>query len=234
MGDEQEAIIEAPSPNFDKRRRGVDMIILHYTGMQTGEEALHRMRDPAAKVSAHYMVEEDGRIFRLAPEEARAWHAGVSSWRGEGDINARSIGIEIVNPGHEWGYRSFPSAQVRSFVALTASIASRHGIVPAMVLGHSDVAPNRKEDPGEKFPWADLAAEGLAIGPYIGPPDAAIAYEDALAALRAIGYEAPDGAHAAAVLAFQRRFAPSDLGRGCSPLTKAAMIWAANAMSAAS
>lgn len=227
--------IDRPSPNFDSRGRGVDTVILHYTGMKTGAEARGRLCDREAKVSAHYLVEEDGCVFRLVAEEMRAWHAGISSWKGEGEINARSIGIEIVNPGHEWGYRGFPEAQIDAVIALLKDIFARRGISPARVLAHSDVAPARKDDPGEKFPWARLAAEGLAIGPYEGPPDETIPYTEALAALRAIGYEVLDiapgvPATAAALLAFQRRFCPADLGRGWSPLTKAGLVWAAGAM----
>ncbi|HNS88394.1 MAG TPA: N-acetylmuramoyl-L-alanine amidase, partial [Parvularculaceae bacterium] len=157
-------IVEKPSPNFDERGRAIDMIILHYTGMRTGKEALDRLCDPEAKVSAHYLVEEDGTIFALVPEEKRAWHAGVGAWKGEADLNARSIGVEIVNPGHEFGYRKFPKRQIDMVVALVKEIAGRHEIDPRLVLGHSDVAPQRKEDPGELFPWGKLAAEGLAVG----------------------------------------------------------------------
>jgi N-acetylmuramoyl-L-alanine amidase len=226
--------IDRPSPNFDARGRAIDTVILHYTGMKTGEEALQRLCDPAAGVSAHYLVEEDGRVFRIVAEESRAWHAGISTWKGEGEINARSIGVEIVNPGHEWGYRAFPAAQIDSVVALLKDIISRHKIPRARVLGHSDVAPARKDDPGERFPWKRLAAEGFAVGPYEGPPDETIPYTEALAALRAIGYEVFDvapgvPATAAALLAFQRRFCPAELGRGWSPLTKAGLLWAANA-----
>lgn len=228
-------IIERPSPNFDARGRAVDMIVLHYTGMKTGEEALARLCDPAAKVSAHYFVEEDGRIFRLVAEENRAWHAGVSTWKGEGEINARSIGVEIVNPGHEWDYRDFPDAQIDAAIMLVNEICARHDIASTRVLGHSDVAPARKDDPGEKFPWNRLAAEGLAVGPYEGAPDANIPYAEALNALREIGYEVLDvapgvPATAAALVAFQRRFCPAALGQGWSPLTKAALVWAAKEM----
>lgn len=229
-------IIEAPSPNFDARGRAVDTVILHYTGMKSGAEALARLRDPAAKVSAHYLIEEDGRIFRLVAEKDRAWHAGISSWKGEADINARSIGVEIVNPGHEWGYQDFPARQIDSVVLLLKEICARHGVAAARVLGHSDVAPARKDDPGEKFPWKRLSGERLAIGPYEGAPDENIPYTDALAALRTIGYDAPDlapgvPATGAALLAFQRRFCPAALGQGWNPLTKAALIWAAREMS---
>lgn len=221
-------VIDRPSPNFDARGRAVDMIVLHYTGMKTGEEAIARLCDREARVSAHYGVEEDGRIYRLVREEDRAWHAGVSSWKGEGDVNARSIGIEIVNPGHEWGYRDFPESQIAAVLDLVGDILKRRRIPRTRILGHSDVAPMRKEDPGERFPWARLAEKGLAIGPYDGEADAAIAYDDAVRLLRAIGYEVPETAPgkpapAAAVLAFQRRFCPRALGQGMSPLTKAAI-----------
>jgi len=221
-------IVEKPSPNFDERGRAVDMIVLHYTGMPSGAEALARLTDPAAKVSAHYLVEEDGTIHALVPEAKRAWHAGVSFWRGETETNARSIGIEIVNPGHEWGYRKFPKKQIDMVIALVKDIRSRHDVPLTNIVGHSDVAPQRKEDPGELFPWKRLAAEGLAIGPYEGGPDSSITYEDALSLLRAIGYDAPDKAHAAALVAFQRRFCPAALAQGFSPLTKAALTWAAS------
>lgn len=221
--------VEHPSPNVDERGRSVDMIVLHYTGMLSGNEALDRLSDAASRVSCHYLVDEDGTIFALAPEGKRAWHAGVSSWKGETDINARSIGVEIVNPGHEWGYRKFPKKQIDMVVALVKDIRTRHDVAPTRVLGHSDVAPQRKEDPGELFPWKRLAKEGLAIAPYDGVPDPTITYEDALNFLRAIGYDAPDKAHAAALVAFQRRFCPSELAQGFNPLTKAALKWAAGA-----
>ena len=218
-------IIDHPSPNFDARGRSIDLIILHYTGMRTGAEALDRLCDVEARVSAHYLVEEDGAVYALVAEEDRAWHAGVASWRGETDINARSVGIEIVNPGHEWGYRAFPAHQVEAVTALVADIQKRHGIDARGVLGHSDVAPARKEDPGELFPWGRLASEALAIGPFEGEGDAQIPVEAALAALREIGYDAPNGAHAAALLAFQRRFCPGSLGKGFEPITKSALLF---------
>jgi N-acetylmuramoyl-L-alanine amidase len=155
--------IAAPSPNFDARTRPPDMIVLHYTGMRTGEAALARLRDPAAKVSAHYLVEEDGRIFTLVAEERRAWHAGASFWRGERNVNGASIGIEIVNPGHEHGYRPFPDAQIEAVIDLVADIRSRWTIADERILGHSDVAPQRKEDPGELFPWRRLAEAGHGL-----------------------------------------------------------------------
>ncbi|MEK7265223.1 MAG: N-acetylmuramoyl-L-alanine amidase [Pseudomonadota bacterium] len=222
--------VERLSPNFDERGRGIDMIVLHYTGMLSAEDALGRLTDAAAKVSAHYVIDEDGTIYALVPEKMRAFHAGVGAWKGETDINARSIGIEIVNPGHEWGYRKFPAKQIEMTMALIKDIKTRHSVSPARVLGHSDVAPQRKEDPGELFPWGKLASEGLAIGRYNGVEDVSIAYDDALSMLRAIGYDAPDKAHAAAVVAFQRRFCPKALAQGFNPLTKAALKWALGAM----
>jgi N-acetylmuramoyl-L-alanine amidase len=222
--------VESPSPNFDDRGRAVDMVILHYTGMPAAEEALARLRSPEARVSAHYFVEEDGRVQRLVDERHRAWHAGVSAWKGEFDINARSIGVEMVNPGHEFGYRDFPDAQIGAVIALLKDIRTRHNIPVANILGHSDVAPRRKEDPGEKFPWGRLAAEGLALAPFEGDPKASakLSYDDALKALSAIGYDAPKGDHAAALLAFQRRFCPQSLGRGFDARTKAALAQAAS------
>lgn len=223
--------IDAPSPNFDDRGRPVDMIILHYTGMRSGAEALERLRDPAAKVSAHYMVEENGDIYRLVDEAKRAWHAGVSSWKGEGDVNARSVGVEIVNPGHEFGYCDFPDAQIDALVALLKDIRTRFNVEPSFVLGHSDVAPRRKEDPGEKFPWDRLAAEGLAVAkPPVESGGDYVPYEEALAALGAIGYDAPAGDHAAALLAFQRRFCPEALGQGFDAATKAMLVAVAKAL----
>ena len=224
-----------PSPNFDERYCAIDMVILHYTGMQTGTEALARLCDPAAKVSAHYLIEEDGRVIGLVDENNRAWHAGVAMWKGQDNINARSIGIEIVNPGHEWGYRAFPDVQITSVLGVLKGIVTRWKVAKNRIIGHSDVAPGRKEDPGELFPWDRLAREDLAIGFFPNENDAfetgtGIPYEAALEALSAIGYDAPKGNHAAALLGFQRRFCPQELGQGFSPVTKAALIWAAKEM----
>lgn len=158
-----------PSPNHGQRPAGapIDMLVLHYTGMPTAQEALQRLCDPRAEVSAHYLVDEDGTITQCVPESRRAWHAGESFWKGDTDINSRSIGVEIVNPGHEFGYRPFPEPQIEAVTALCADICNRHGINPWMVLAHSDIAPHRKEDPGELFPWAKLAAAG--VGHYVEP-----------------------------------------------------------------
>src|ERR1044071_1347313 len=153
-----------PSPNHDERKDGrtPDMILLHYTGMQTGEAALARLTSAESKVSSHYVVFEDGRIVQCVPEARRAWHAGVSSWAGETDINSCSIGVEIVNPGHEFGYRDFPRRQVAAVISLCKSILTRRGpMSPDRILAHSDVAPSRKQDPGEKFPWGLLSETGI-------------------------------------------------------------------------
>ncbi len=139
------------------------MLVLHYTGMKSADEAVARLCDPEAKVSAHYVVDEDGSIRRLVPEERRAWHAGRGVWQGEDDCNSASIGIEIVNPGHEFGYRDFPEVQIAAVVALVADIRSRWTIPDARIIGHSDLAPVRKTDPGERFPWKRLAGEGHGL-----------------------------------------------------------------------
>jgi N-acetylmuramoyl-L-alanine amidase len=161
------ALIERPSPNFDPRPEGmpVDILVLHYTGMRTAEEALARLCDPEAKVSSHYTVDEDGRTYRHVDEWKRARHAGVSWWAGERDVNNRSIGIEIVNPGHEFGYVQFPDAQIAAVIELAGEILRRHPIPPHRVVGHSDVAPARKMDPGELFPWKLLAQNGVGLYP---------------------------------------------------------------------
>jgi N-acetylmuramoyl-L-alanine amidase len=160
-------IIQRPSPNFDPRPEGtpVDILVLHYTGMRTAEEALARLCDPEAKVSSHYTVDEEGRIYRHVDESKRARHAGVSYWAGERDVNNRSIGIEIVNPGHEFGYVPFPNAQITAVIDLAHDILARHPIPPRRVVGHSDIAPSRKMDPGELFPWVSLAREGIGLFP---------------------------------------------------------------------
>jgi N-acetylmuramoyl-L-alanine amidase len=151
------------SPNFGPRRDGMtpDLILLHYTGMVSGEAAEAWLCDPASEVSAHYLVHEDGRIVQMVREQDRAWHAGKSSWHGRTDINSCSVGIEIVNPGHVLGYREFPKGQIEAVIALCRGIATRHAIAPERVLAHSDVAPGRKVDPGEKFPWKALHEAGV-------------------------------------------------------------------------
>ncbi|MCX5497156.1 N-acetylmuramoyl-L-alanine amidase [Kaistia dalseonensis] len=158
-----------PSPNFGPRAEGkpIDILILHYTDMASAEAAIDLLSDPASQVSCHYVVAEDGTVTQLVAERERAWHAGVSSWHGETDINSRSIGIEIANLGHDHGYPDFPARQIESVIRLGCDICARNGIVPERVLAHSDIAPTRKRDPGEKFPWADLAASGL--GHFVTP-----------------------------------------------------------------
>ncbi len=165
-----------PSPNCDERKdeRPPDMILLHYTGMPTGQAALERLTMAASKVSAHYVVFEDGRIVQCVPEALRAWHAGVSSWAGETDINSRSIGIEIVNPGHEFGYCNFPLRQTAAVISLCKTILTRRGPLSAdRILAHSDVAPSRKQDPGEKFPWELLSESGVGHWVRAAPLDLA-------------------------------------------------------------
>ena len=164
----RDKIVHKPSPNFNDRQGGpADMLLMHYTGMESGEGALDRLCDEAAQVSAHYLVFEDGRIVSMVDEEKRAWHAGVANWAGETDINSRSIGIEIVNPGHDLGYPDFPVEQMTAVSALSQDIVARLNIAATRVLAHSDVAPGRKADPGEKFPWAALA--GLSVGHWVAP-----------------------------------------------------------------
>lgn len=181
------------------------MLVLHYTGMESAAVALDRLADPRSKVSAHYLIEEDGRIWRLVAEQRRAWHAGVSFWAGERDVNGVSIGIELANPGHEFGYRPFPDLQMRALEALALEILARHPIPPHRVLGHSDVAPTRKEDPGELFDWQRLARAGIGCWP--GGATGALAPGDLLPALARFGYDVSD--EPAAIAAFQRHFRPS-------------------------
>ena len=158
------------SPNFNERKHPLDMLVLHYTGMATGEDALERMCDPKAEVSAHYMVWEDGRITQLVEEDKRAWHAGVASWQGQQDLNSRSIGIEIVNGGHDFrapdgSLPPYPRPQIHAVLDLVHDILGRHAIPATRILGHSDIAPLRKQDPGEHFPWERLARAGISLWP---------------------------------------------------------------------
>jgi N-acetylmuramoyl-L-alanine amidase len=200
-------ITRCPSPNFDERQLPVSMIVLHYTGMPDAEGALNRLRSPEAKVSAHYLVDEKGEIFQLVDEEKRAWHSGRSYWRGITDVNSASVGIEIVNPGHEFGYRPFPDEQIASVIPLVADIKERHGIGRGNIVGHSDVAPARKEDPGELFPWWELAKRRLALpSPSRDLMDPYWTDAGFLLALERFGYEVTDPQKA--VIAFQRRFRP--------------------------
>lgn len=199
--------IDMPSPNFDERTLPVTMIVLHYTGMIDGASAIARLRDPEAKVSAHYVVEEDGSVLRLVPEDKRAWHAGRSHWRGLTDVNSASVGIEIVNPGHDHGYRTFRAEQIESVVQLVADIKARHGIGRGDVVAHSDIAPRRKRDPGEFFPWSKLARLRLALPrPTRNLMDPMWSEGGFLLALERFGYDVED--RMAAIMAFQRRFRP--------------------------
>jgi N-acetylmuramoyl-L-alanine amidase len=214
-------LIDAPSPNFDARNKVPDMLVLHYTGMESGEAALERLRDGEreGRVSSHYMVEEDGRVFRLVPEERRAWHAGNSFWKGEEGLNHASIGIEIVNPGHDFGYRAFPDAQIAAVIALIGDIRTRWQIDDNRILGHSDVAPARKIDPGELFPWKRLAEAGHGVwaeagsapGQALSEGDEGVGVFALQAGLTRLGYDsAPSGKYDAAtrdvVGAFQRHW----------------------------
>jgi len=202
--------VAMPSPNHDSRghddRGGtaIDMLVLHYTGMPTAKEALTRLCDPGAKVSAHYTIDEDGTVYAHVPEERRAWHAGVAYWAGATDVNARSIGIELVNPGHEFGYRDFPQHQIAALTGLCREILARHPIPSWRVLGHSDVAPARKDDPGELFPWERLAKAGIGLWPQTG------AGELGADALSQFGYD-PNAPQEKVVTAFQRHFRPKKL-----------------------
>ncbi len=200
-------ITDSPSPNFNERKLPITMIVLHYTGMDSGQAALDRLRDPGAEVSAHYLIDEDGTIHRLVDEDKRAWHAGASHWRGITDINSASIAIELVNPGHEFGYREFTEAQIEALIPLMQEIKERYGITRGNIVGHSDVAPTRKQDPGEWFPWGKLARLRLALPrPTRNLMDPLWGDAGFLLALERFGYEVTD--KLAAVVAFQRRFRP--------------------------
>lgn len=233
------------SPNFGDRQAvdghtGVRHLVFHYTGMITAAAALERLCDPAAQVSAHYLVDEDGRVVRLVNEDKRAWHAGKSFWRGVRDINSTSVGIEIVNPGHDHGYRAFPDAQIEALIELSAGVMARHGITPDNILGHSDIAPGRKTDPGELFPWRRLAAAGIGLWPeptrpLPGVPDLTAAFRR----LSEIGYPvpvndllgadllAPSSGSTDVIAAFQRRFRPGQVD-GVLDLETAAVLAAAD------
>jgi N-acetylmuramoyl-L-alanine amidase len=202
--------VDRPSPNFDERTLPVTMLVLHYTGMPDAHSAIERLRDPEAKVSAHYVVDEDGSLLRMVPEKKRAWHAGRSYWRGIIDVNSASVGVEIVNPGHEFGYRPFPEEQMDTVCRLVADIRSRHRIPRANVVGHSDVAPARKQDPGELFDWARLAKLRQALPrPIKNLVDPLWDDSSFLLALERFGYDVRDAE--AAVTAFQRRFRPEHI-----------------------
>ncbi|MEL7232026.1 MAG: N-acetylmuramoyl-L-alanine amidase [Pseudomonadota bacterium] len=222
--------IEAlPSPNFNDRKADVSLLVLHYTGMETGQAALERMCDPATEVSAHYMVWEDGRVVQLVGEDKRAWHAGVSTWHGQTDLNSRSIGVEIVNGGHDWPLADgslppYPEGQIEAVIELCTGILGRWDIPQTGIVGHSDIAPDRKDDPGEHFPWAVLAEAEIGLWPDVaerqelnligrglGLGDRGDAVARSQAMLAGIGYPIEESsaydAHTGAVVrAFQRRW----------------------------
>lgn len=226
------AILQAPSPNFDTRKGGQRprFVILHYTGMPDAASARQRLCDPASKVSAHYLVGREGQVWQLVAEESRAWHAGVGAWQGETDLNSAAIGIELVNRGHQWGYQTFPEPQIVTLLTLLSDIRQRQAIAAGNILGHSDVAPQRKEDPGEFFPWPRLAKDGFGLWP-VAPaaaPTQPMDYREARATLRAIGYDcAADGEYdlplRRVLLAFQRHWLPRHLS-GLADAPTAAML----------
>ncbi len=224
--------IPAPSPNHNERRGFVDMLVMHYTGMKDGASALARLCDPVAEVSAHYVVAEDGQVFALVEESRRAWHAGAGQWQGDQDLNSASIGIEIVNGGHNFPVRDgglppYPERQIISVISLCQGILGRHGIVPSRIVGHSDIAPLRKEDPGEHFPWKRLAENGIGIWPTSSPSAGMDAENNTVSPadlsaerigsaqrqLSSVGYgltatSIMDATTVACITAFQRRFVP--------------------------
>lgn len=189
-----------PSRNVGERRNGMRpyLIILHYTGMGSAQKAIEWLAHPDSNVSCHYVVDEAGAVTQMVPENLRAWHAGASYWHGETDVNSASIGIEIQNAGHPNGYPDFPNAQMQAVAALCRDIARRRAIAPEGVLAHSDVAPGRKMDPGEKFDWAWLASEG--VGHWVAPAEPSdpcrgeiaegIGVAEAQRLLRQYGYDA--------------------------------------------
>jgi N-acetylmuramoyl-L-alanine amidase len=220
-------VISRPSPNYDERTLPISLLVLHYTGMESGQAALNRMTDPAAKVSAHYMIEQDGQVFELVGEDHRAWHAGVAEWAGVTNVNSASIGIELVNGGHnvpnpDGTLPNFPDAQINALIPLCKAIMARHEILAKHVVGHSDIAPERKDDPGEAFPWAGLAAAGIGLWPGEGNGDRRMLFRKgdrdrgvsvAQHGLAQIGYGVGvtgelDEKTEAVLRAFQRRFRP--------------------------
>lgn len=206
-------ITEFRSPNFGPRKAEngiapvIDTLVIHYTGMMPTVRARDWLCDPVSQVSAHYLIDEDGTTWRMVEEADRAWHAGVGAWRGWRDINSRSIGIELSNPGHDYGYRAFPDVQIETLIALAQEILDRHPIPARNVVAHSDIAPSRKIDPGELFPWDHLAANGIGFWPEtVAEP---VASEAAASMLQSIGYDIAENDFATVLSAFQRRFRPT-------------------------
>lgn len=215
--------IWTPSPNFDERKLPVTILVMHYTGMKDAASAINWLANPDAKVSAHYVVTEDGQIVHMVNEENRAWHAGRGYWRGIEDVNSASIGIEIVNPGHEWGYVPFPEEQMDSVTRLASEIVGRHNIVKSNIIGHSDLAPARKQDPGELFDWARLARHGLALErPTKNLFDPIWTDGGFMLALERFGYDIT--AKKDAVVAFQRRFRQENIDGVIDGETRAILL----------
>lgn len=194
-----------PSRNFNGRYQAVDMIVLHYTGMKSAQEALDRLCDPTTNVSSHYLIFENGDIYNLVDEEFRAWHAGLSLWQGIPDVNSRSVGIEIANPGHDFGYTPFTDEQMQSVIDLCHDIKTRYRIPAKNILAHSDVSPMRKKDPGELFSWKTLAENGIGLW----TDDFSVPGKPAVEMLADIGYDTRD--ELSALTAFQRHFYPEAL-----------------------
>ncbi|MGY9005858.1 MAG: N-acetylmuramoyl-L-alanine amidase [Alphaproteobacteria bacterium] len=232
-------MIQQFSANFDARATGakIDMLVLHYTGMESAEAASHRLCDPAAKVSAHYMIDEHGQIFALVDEDNRAWHAGLARWEEKTDINSCSIGIELVNPGHEFGYRDFPEPQMNALISLAHVILARHPIAAHRVLGHSDIAPLRKTDPGERFDWQALAAEGIGIFPpklliqntggqnTVSPDNTPFERDILLHEMKNFGYSIKKGQENDVICAFHRHFRPELLKKPPDSTDLAILNW---------
>jgi N-acetylmuramoyl-L-alanine amidase len=204
------------SPNFNERLLPLHYVLLHYTGMRDMAAARARLIDPQSEVSAHYLIGEKGDIVPLVDEQYRAWHAGRGSWHGITDMNSASIGIELQNPGHEFGYRPFPTKQIAALTELLSDMTARHSIPSENIIGHSDYAPTRKADPGEKFPWLELNKHGFGFYPTVLPPPIQLSMADVQKALRAIGYDVPtsenfDQETRLVLLAFQRHWHPENL-----------------------
>lgn len=221
---------QCPSPNFNERAEDtrITYVIAHYTGMKDAQSALNRLCDPASKVSAHYVIDEAGATIQLVDESKRAWHAGLGCWRGQTDINSLSIGIELVNTGHEFGLVPFPTPQIDALKDLLRAIYARYGMKPESLLAHSDVSPRRRQDPGELFPWAALANEGFGLWPFTAMPETAaprpLSDKEINTLLRQVGYNCPDSdpvAVKAARTAFLRRYHPEQLVEGFSSVSMA-------------